>query len=284
MYNAADDASRSNQSWHFFSFAAEFAALILISIANSATKNDVNHNLILTVCVALFVGIAVARRVQEWERKWYQSRALAESIKTMAWRFSMKAVPFDISEQEQAATKVFREYLAATLKANRQLGNIIRANDVGEEQITTDMLGLRLLSVSDRKDKYLNERVDGQQSWYSAKSADKLRSRNIAFFILFLISTALIVSVFLEIEVMNTSFEMFDPLLVLLTGLIGWVEVKRFGELSASYGLTSHEIGLIRSGVDIVQDEKSLSDYVNEAERAFSREHTQWLARSEVEL
>jgi SMODS and SLOG-associating 2TM effector domain 1 len=66
--------------------------------------------------------------------------------------------------------------------------------------------------------------------------------------------------------------------------VIGWVEVKRYNELAASYRITSHEIGIIKSEVEIVQDEASLSYYVNETERAFSREHTQWLARSETEL
>ena len=50
----------------------------------------------------------------------------------------------------------------------------------------------------------------------------------------------------------------------------------------ASYNLTAHEIGIIRANSDSVETEKDLSNFVNEAELAFSREHTQWVARRDA--
>jgi len=60
-----------------------------------------------------------------------------------------------------------------------------------------------------------------------------------------------------------------------------WIHLKRFRELSAAYALTAHEITALRGGAELVVDEASLADFVKDSENAFSREHTQWVARKE---
>ena len=74
----------------------------------------------------------------------------------------------------------------------------------------------------------------------------------------------------------------FDPLIVLVTSVLGWVQIKRHGELTASYNLAAHEIGIIKGYAESVKTEAEFSDFVNEAELAFSREHTQWIARKDL--
>jgi len=46
--------------------------------------------------------------------------------------------------------------------------------------------------------------------------------------------------------------------------------------------LTAYEIGFIREQISNVSTDKELSDFVKDAENAFSREHTQWAARRDV--
>jgi hypothetical protein len=57
------------------------------------------------------------------------------------------------------------------------------------------------------------------------------------------------------------------------------MEVKKFNELGAAYTVTAHEIGFIEPKLDAVHSEKDFSDFINDAELAFSREHTLWIAR-----
>lgn len=71
----------------------------------------------------------------------------------------------------------------------------------------------------------------------------------------------------------------FPFMLVMVTSIFGWIQVKRHGELAASYTLTAHEIGAIQALALGISTEAELSDFVNTAEFAFSREHTQWQAR-----
>jgi hypothetical protein len=57
------------------------------------------------------------------------------------------------------------------------------------------------------------------------------------------------------------------------------MQVKKFNELAAAYTVAAHEIGLIRPKLDDVSTEAELSDFITDAELAFSREHTLWVAR-----
>ena len=69
--------------------------------------------------------------------------------------------------------------------------------------------------------------------------------------------------------------------LVGAAGILIWIQAKRFRELAAAYGITAHEIGLALSELDDVQVENEFSKFVGDAENAFSREHTQWVARKD---
>jgi len=61
--------------------------------------------------------------------------------------------------------------------------------------------------------------------------------------------------------------------------VLTWMQVKRFRELASSYGLAAQEIGIIRGELDEVKTESEFIEFVKDSENAFSREHTQWIAR-----
>lgn len=67
--------------------------------------------------------------------------------------------------------------------------------------------------------------------------------------------------------------------IVIAASIIGWTQIKKLNELAAAYTMAAHEIGLIRSMSDSVSTDAEFSGFVNDAEKAFSREHTLWIAR-----
>ena len=67
--------------------------------------------------------------------------------------------------------------------------------------------------------------------------------------------------------------------MVAASAVLGWMQIKKFNELASAYTLTALEISLIEDKLREVETEAELSEFVNEAELAFSREHTQWVAR-----
>ena len=52
--------------------------------------------------------------------------------------------------------------------------------------------------------------------------------------------------------------------------------------VAASYALAAHEIGLIKEQSLLPDTPEKFSLFVGDAENAFSREHTQWVARKDV--
>jgi hypothetical protein len=63
------------------------------------------------------------------------------------------------------------------------------------------------------------------------------------------------------------------------SAVLSWTQAKKHKELSASFSLATHEITLIKGESVSVKSEKDLSQFVVNSETAFSREHTQWVAR-----
>jgi hypothetical protein len=66
------------------------------------------------------------------------------------------------------------------------------------------------------------------------------------------------------------------------SAVLTWVQAKKHNELHASFTLAAHEIVLIKGEAVSVKDESHLSEFVMNSESAFSREHTQWVARKSV--
>ena len=61
---------------------------------------------------------------------------------------------------------------------------------------------------------------------------------------------------------------------------ISWLEAKNYNELSNAYSLAVSDISLIKKDpLEGQVSEDEVSEYVINSENAFSREHTQWLAR-----
>jgi hypothetical protein len=77
----------------------------------------------------------------------------------------------------------------------------------------------------------------------------------------------------------NARSNITEPLLVGASAALSWSQAKRFRELGNAYGLTVHEISLIREESGRIKTEDDFSEFVNNSENAFSREHTQWVAR-----
>ena len=140
---------------------------------------------------------------------------------------------------------------------------------------------IRGLSLNERKGIYLEQRIKNQRSWYSNKVNYNKKCHRIWLVVCLIVYILAISSVLLRIVFPEWLYWPTEPLIVIASAILGWMQIKKFNELAASYFLTAHEIGIIQGGIDEVQNEQDFSDFINEAELAFSREHTQWVARKD---
>lgn len=279
LYQAADQASILAQStylcilkWHIFLLVLG-AAFFLIP-APSKVLSLINAAIFLGA-----LGLSILIAIKKYEKTWYSARAVAESVKTATWRYMMKADPFLDAESRKQVNSVFYQRLNSILSSNNQLGESLGGPVSALDQLSMRMEEIRSLPLGERRAIYLAERIDEQRKWYADKSGDN-RFNGKMFFallvVLHVIAIALVLSriAFPEWEVWPT-----DIFVVMAGGVMTWMQVKRFGEIATAYALTAHEIGMVRMQIENSDTDKEFSEFVKDAENAFSREHTQWVAR-----
>lgn len=278
LYGSASRSSAAAQSQYFLFIVAEYGLLILASVLSLGFETIPEAPMFYFFAVAAATVVLLIMATKKPEREWYGCRALSESIKTSTWRYMMRAEPFHDGIQIAAANAEFRGVLEALLKMNRHFQDAIARFPPTGEQITSEMRLNREKSLNQRQALYAEKRIGEQLRWYTQKAKSNNNSYRWSIAACVVILGLTIVFAFVRVR----SFSHYwptEPLLLLATSIIGWIQIKKYSELASAYSLTAHEIGIIRSRMKDVHSEAAFSDFVNEAERAFSREHTQWIAR-----
>lgn len=277
LYISADRASIQAQSELMLIYRLN--GILLITGAALALFSSVSRIMAILSAVVFLSSLFlyILSNYKKLQAKWYQSRALAESIKTATWRFMMGAEPFATSLDESIES--FRKLLTELLYENKGIGPYLADDWSGREQITHKMMEIRSCSYSEKRKIYLNDRIDEQRTWYAYKSGENRKAAKFWFVVLcFLYGMAILLSL-VRVAYPDLPFVPIEVFAVAASSVIGWSQIKRFDDLSSAYGLTAHEIGIIKSRYSIVEDDASLSNFISDAENAFSREHTQWAAR-----
>ncbi len=278
IYQAADTLSGNAQA-HFFT------ALVfnLLSLVLAAAVSVVNYpHWISAVVQAVLLAGAMASSVYlalvRPERLWYSGRAVAESIKTLVWRYVSRAEPFH--EADDVSKKLLLEKLKQVVKQNKAISDKLITH-LKEKQISDIMVQLRSGSFDERRNTYIQHRINDQLAWYEKKATFNKRASSRFFAILVLINAIALLCALIKIA--NVQYQYFptDILIAIAASLLTWMQAKRFSELSASYALTANEIGIVREQADDLVSDGALSSFVGDAENAFSREHTQWVARKD---
>lgn len=279
LYKAASVLSATSQKWYHRLLMTEYGLLCLAAVLSMITTPD---RAVQSIQAIVFIALAVLllyRAKTKPEQDWYKGRALAESIKTSTWRYCMRAAPFEDIADIRVRRAEYRNYLRDILRTNRYIGDRIPPDSAADDQITISMDDIRALSLEERRSFYLEHRIREQRIWYINKAGDNKRAAR-----RWVVSCSSTYGIAVVLLVLRPSFPEwqfwpFEPLIVLASSIIGWMQIKKFNELTSAYTLTAHEIGIIQGRLDEVASKEEFSEFVNEAELAFSREHTQWVAR-----
>ena len=277
LYNDADVASQSAQFEFFALVIGEFTLLAAAAILSLEMFSSLPLSFISALIFVAALVLMLLRTLKKADQDWYKCRALAESIKTLAWRYAMRAQPFD-DARTQDARRDFLIFLKAIFKANQHIGPRIAGLSPDGQQITPEMDALRERPLYERKDFYLTNRIKEQRKWYAGKARHNKKRLKVWIGICVLVYAAATISVLARIRYPHAMFPT-EPLIVIASTLVGWIQIKRYAELASAYSLTAHEIGIVEDRATDAKTELQFSDFVNESELAFSREHTQWIAR-----
>ena len=278
LYHSADRASLHSQMLYFWGLGVYLALLVLAALVSFVWPSDTRGAIASASLFLITLGILIGLKVKKPDDTWYNGRAVAESVKTRSWRWMMQAAPYEDNISPDIARKEFISDLRSILEQNRSLSRELSSSTVVLDPISEKMQTIRGQSVTERLKIYQEQRISNQAAWYSKKSLFNKRRSLQWFCISIALHAAAIGMLLYRIKEPGVSV----PVEVVATAagaVLTWLQAKKHNELNSSYGLTAHEIVLIKGESLLVKSEKELSEFVVNSESAFSREHTQWAAR-----
>lgn len=213
------------------------------------------------------------------EKLWYEARAVAESVKSIAWRYAVGGEPFEKTQSVAALNAIVDDRfknIPADLSKYKATESALR-----QEQVTPQMEAIRALALDQRKQVYRVGRAENQRDWYAKKAAFNQSRAWWAHRILIVVEILAVAAALAPIVL--SAFHIFPFNLQSLManiagGGVAWMAAKRYEDLNASYSVTANELEKVASDSEKPQDEPSWALFVENAEGAMSREHQLWRA------
>lgn len=284
LYRASDKVSIDSQKNYLKLFLAELALVLfgaILCIYNFSI--ECSKLIIYLISGALFllgIMVSVIQKIKRYDNLWYQGRALAESCKTITWRYISCSEEFNIKIDGDSVRRIFLNKIDKLSKEFEFLNKHLDKTLLVEPNITVKMTNMRSQNLSERKKYYLKERIDEQKTWYS-KKAKKNKERGNLWFTLNIFSHVLtIICIGYLIFNPKSNWNFIGLFTTVSTAIIAWVQLKQYQNLNHSYSTASIELNLISELGESIRLEEEFSKYVLDSENAISREHTTWLAQA----
>jgi membrane protein YdbS with pleckstrin-like domain len=274
LYQATDKASISSQKKFYFYLRIYLIMLIVAAFVSYQWPDSQSGAIVSASLFFVTLLLLVVIKLEKPDEKWYNSRAAAESVKTIVWKWMMHAKPYQNQENEHNIIRDLKEILLQ----NKDLSSVFNEGNDLKFAVTKEMQTVRDMSFEERKSLYLLQRIEEQQKWYAIKSKKHKLKAQRWFWIAIIFHAIAIILLVLRIKAYHYQF----PIEVIATSassILAWLQANKFNELSVAYTLTAHEIAFIIADAKLVTTDESLSNFVVYSENAFSREHTQWYAR-----
>lgn len=275
LLDATEAQSASSQTTFLAARGIELIALSTAALFGAIPRDDL-LGAGPTIALCLFVVALVVRASgvgDRAEKRWYDARAASESIKSASWQFAVCGEAFRLGDEKAEA-----RFLSAQQQVLGALPHLSVPTDPSRKAITDDMRRLRESDPAVRRETYVRDRVGDQERWYSSKAnLNRRRTRHWTILLVTLEAVACLLGLLRVLGWFDVDW--LGLLAVVSASVAAWKQTKNYSGLSESYSVTSHEVGILASAIVKHVDEQAWSQAVHDAEAAFSREHTLWLAR-----
>lgn len=275
IHRAANVASIKGQQRYLFLNAVRLVALVVAAVAGATGFVIYDFDTSGTILLIGFVVAVIAEftLIQfQPERDWYAGRAVAESTKTLAWRYAVQGEPFGPSVTHAESELLMRARVAEVLRRGRDRINI----GLGDAIVTPQMRQLRTESFEVRQRIYLEDRTNDQRKWYAENAyRNEVRATRLRFALLAGEVLAVVLAAMTWGRDRPADFAGIAAACV--AGGAAWLALKQYSNLTSAYRVAAAELALQASVLaGVAQDQWPQA--VADAEEAISREHTMWLA------
>lgn len=278
LFRAADQASLYAQTCYVRLFGLHLALLIAAGLSGLVSAGFSSQGIayVTASLFALSIVIGIVMRLSAFERTWYEGRAIAESAKSMAWKYMMRARPYDEDNGDAFLTDL--DILRNNCRHVRLASSSVHA----DPQITQTMRDVRGTTVDERRIFYVQNRIREQRNWYNRKAAYNAKRHNVFFWTTSALQAIAIPAAFATLPPLELPVPIEGLLATIVAALLAWLQLRRHYELGQSYALATQELGMIEERSDSLKGDNDFAQFVSDSETAMSREHTMWRARREV--
>jgi hypothetical protein len=287
LYDAADSASERAKNRYYRLLGGQLLVFTIISFAAMLDSGSAEQQKFFSRLSAFLLGVSLLiswiNKAQHYDKVWYQCRAIAESVKTLTWRYMMQAEPFGLGLDLTAAKKKFLAEMKEIRKTYDGTGANLAEFEPSPTIFSQTMDDARAADWKDRKAKYLRERLEPDREWY-ARSArtSSLGSEKWLWLIIML----QIVAFFFAVVQPSLQLSFLKPVplfMTLASTITAWNQAKRHDEVAGSYLGTAQALAEFQgvASIDVV-DPQSLALFVANVEQSLARERATWLIRRSI--
>jgi len=155
IFRAADKSSISAQRRYLYLVIFDLGLMILGAISTSLPLGVGQIKTIAAIAGAIVIGISLilmlVMKIAAYEDLWYSGRAIAESVKTLTWRYMICAEPYFRECRQKDIDTQFISHLEMILKARKSLGLAMAGDANSGDQITQRMRDIRESNFEDQK-------------------------------------------------------------------------------------------------------------------------------------
>ncbi len=282
LYRAADGTSLTGQRNFLIATKIRLGALLVAAGCGVFVGLLDPPDWVALAAVAAFAAALVVELYLlsvKPERTWYEGRAAAESVKTLAWRFAVGGRPFGIDEPD--TDEKFLARLGDILTDLHDLS--LQPGPEGGQQVTPAMRHLRGKPLRDRQDAYRAGRIEDQRDWYARKSKwNDDRARFLRIVALVLEGVGIVAGIITIVGAVTA--DLLGLAAAAIATVAAWMQTKQHETLARAYSVTAQELAAVRTDWESNRTDEEWADFVDEAEEAISREHTLWRASRGVDV
>ena len=280
IYEAADKASVKAQTYYLRLIKLNLILMISGVVVTTINFQDIPYRQNVNIAAAFLLGTAIILslilKTCRFEKTWYGGRAVAESVKSLSWKYMTTSKPFSSATIPKKADDKFLELIKEIATEKKDLAFDFEINT--KPMISQKMKDVRHSTVQEKLQLYLSDRVQAQRNWYKNKAIfNKKEGDRYSWIAILMQFLGFLASLYLIKE--PTQINLTGVLSSATTAIFSWMQIKKFQELAQAYAITANELGMAESQSTAIQNDKELSDFINDTENAISREHTMWIAR-----
>ncbi|MEU5259665.1 DUF4231 domain-containing protein [Amycolatopsis sp. NPDC021455] len=276
LFHVADQMSLRGQRDHLRGLWARLVLAIVAAAGGAFTvRIGAVDVMAVTTGVALLaiLLIELAFRADSPEIRWYDGRALAESAKSMGWRYAVGGLPFPLGTDEVAVARRFIDQTETLLKD----GPTSEIPAPRGPSVTDAMRELRAADLPARRAAYISGRIQDQRTWYENRAEVNDHHARTSRKILYVITAVGIVAAFAR-AFGFVSFDLAGVASALIAAAAAWAGAKQYATLARAYAYAAMELRIVEDRLGLETDEASWAAEVADAEEAISREHIMWRA------